>query len=242
MAHIGWGRVFRRHDISSLPRLWPRWYSWSAPGKNLPVQPFRSWIPVFVLVCASLPVLAQNAGAGADVAILQVTLGNATVPLDGLWKFHTGDSPQANGASAPRWAQPEFDDSAWSTMDLTPPPGSFDAMLGSSGFVPGWTARGYKGISGYAWYRLRVNIQDGQSALALKMPNDFDDAYQVYVNGQRIGEFGRFTPRGITLYNAQPRAFPLPANLHSGPATRKGNTRLRRIEYLECRPNSSMGL
>ncbi|MGC1871546.1 MAG: SpoIIE family protein phosphatase, partial [Acidobacteriaceae bacterium] len=138
---------------------------------------------------------------------------------DGLWKFHTGDSPQANGASAPRWAQPGFDDSGWGTMDLTPPPGSYDPVIGSSGYIPGWTARGYKGYSGYAWYRLRVKIQDGQSALALKMPDNFDDAYQVYVNGQRIGEFGRFTMRGVTAYNSQPRAFPLPANLRSGSAT-----------------------
>ncbi len=147
----------------------------------------------------------------AQQTVRQVTLGNATVPLDGLWKFHTGDNVE--------WAQPGFDDSAWGTMDLTPPPGSYDQNLGSSGFVPGWTARGYKGYSGYAWYRLRVHIQDGQSALALKMPNDLDDAYQVYVNGQLVGAFGRFTAQGVTVYNTQPQAFPLPANLRSGPVT-----------------------
>jgi hypothetical protein len=155
--------------------------------------------------------LAQSAAAPVGSAVRQITLGNATVPLDGLWKFHTGDNP--------RWADPGYDDSAWRTMDLTPPPGSYDPNIGSSGFVPGWMARGYKGYSGYAWYRLRVDIQDGQSALALKMPDNFDDAYQVYVNGQRVGEFGRFTAHGVTAYIEQPRAFPLPANLPSGPAT-----------------------
>ena len=63
----------------------------------------------------------------------QVVLGNSTVPLDGLWKFHIGDNMA--------WAQPGFDDSAWGTMDLTPPAGSYDPTLGSSGFIPGWTAR-----------------------------------------------------------------------------------------------------
>jgi hypothetical protein len=151
--------------------------------------------------------------------VRQVTLGNSTIPLDGLWKFHIGDSPQATGAKGMAWADPSFDDSAWGTMDLTPPPGSYDPIIGSSGYVPGWTARGYKGYSGYAWYRLRVNLQDGQSALALKMPDNFDDAYQVYVNGQPIGQFGRFTAHGVTVYGSQPRAFPLPADVHSGPAT-----------------------
>jgi Stage II sporulation protein E (SpoIIE) len=175
------------------------------------LQLFRPWIPVFVLVCASLPLLAQNAAARESGAVRQVTLGNATVPLDGLWKFHIGDDMA--------WAQPDFDDSGWGTMDLTPPAGSYDPYIGSSGYLPGWTARGNRGYSGYAWYRLKINVQDGRSLVAIKMPDNFDDAYQVYVNGQLIGQFGQFTTRGITTYNALPRAFPLPANFSGGPVT-----------------------
>ncbi len=141
----------------------------------------------------------------------QITLGNATTQLNGPWKFRTGDNMA--------WAQPDFDDSSWGTMDLTPPPGSFDPILGSSGYLPGWTARGYKGYSGYAWYRLKTNVQDGQTRLAIKLPDDVDDGYQVYVNGQYVGEFGRFTARGITAYVTQPRAFLLPENFHGGPVT-----------------------
>ena len=70
----------------------------------------------------------------------QVVLGNATTVLNGLWKFHTGD----NAA----WANPDFDDAAWGTMDVTPPPGTYDPFYGTSGFVPGWTARGYPGYAG----------------------------------------------------------------------------------------------
>ena len=51
-----------------------------------------------------------------------IALGNATVELTGPWRFHTGDDPA--------WAQPEFVDSAWSTMDLTPPEGSYDPYQG----------------------------------------------------------------------------------------------------------------
>ncbi len=141
-----------------------------------------------------------------------IVLGRASEQLTGPWKFHTGDDPA--------WAQPGFDDSHWSAMDLTPPPGSYDPYIGSSGFVPGWTARGYRGYSGFAWYRLHVILDDpAQSGLALKMPGNVDDAYQVFANGRFIGEFGRFSGRHVTNYIAQPRAFTLPADLDGGPVT-----------------------
>ena len=96
--------------------------------------------------------------------------------LTGPWKFHKGDNLE--------WAQPDFNDSGWSSMDLTPPAGSYDPFLGTSGFVPGWTALGDRGYSGYAWYRLKVNVQYdpglSEGGLAIKMPDDVDDAYQVY--------------------------------------------------------------
>ncbi|HEX6494890.1 MAG TPA: SpoIIE family protein phosphatase [Acidobacteriaceae bacterium] len=167
-------------------------------------------IVVLGLLSVSLLTVAWAQRAPAAPA-QTLTLGNSTAPLTGPWKFHTGDER--------RWADPDFDDSTWGTMDLTPPPGSYDPQIGSSGYVPGWTARGYRGHSGYAWYRLRIEIESGQTALALKMPDNFDDAYQVYVNGQLIGQFGRFTAHGVTAYVALPRVFPLPANSRSGPAT-----------------------
>ncbi|MGC1782329.1 MAG: SpoIIE family protein phosphatase [Acidobacteriaceae bacterium] len=168
---------------------------------------FRCSLPV-LLLCLGVLSPAQNAPASATPATTQVILGNATIALTGPWKFHIGDNVA--------WASPTFDDSAWGAMDLTPPPGSYDPLIGSSGYVPGWTAHGYKGYSGYAWYRLRLNIQNGQTALALKMPDNFDDAYQIYVNGQWIGQFGRFTAHGVIAYTSLPRAFPLPTNLRSG--------------------------
>ncbi len=211
IAQIGRDKASRQRDISSLPGLWCGWYLWRAPRKSQPLQHLRSSIAVFVLACASLPLLAQNAAAPGSDAVRTITLGNATVPLDGLWKFRTGDNMA--------WAQPDFDDSGWGTMDLTPPAGSYDPYIGSSGYLPGWTARGNRGYSGYAWYRLKTNVQDGRTRLAIKMPDNLDDAYQVYVNGQLIGQFGQFTAHGVTMYVSQPRAFPLPANLRGGPAT-----------------------
>jgi hypothetical protein len=48
------------------------------------------------------------------------------------------------------------------------------------------------------------------------MPPNFDDAYQVYANGQLVGEFGHFVAGRVTCYQSQPRAFRLPADLRDG--------------------------
>jgi Stage II sporulation protein E (SpoIIE)/Beta-galactosidase jelly roll domain len=142
----------------------------------------------------------ESAAAADD--IVHVTLGESTVELAGPWKFHVGDNPA--------WAQQDFDDSGWEDMDLTP---------GSSGFARGWTARGHAGYSGYAWYRLQVNVDGAKRSLALKMPDDFDDAYQVFVNGSSIGEFGKFTGHHVTAYISEPTAFRLPKGIRDGKLT-----------------------
>ncbi len=168
----------------------------------------KSGLLVLLLIVCTCPGLrAQETRPNA----VPVALGQSVIALYGPWKFHIGDNPQ--------WADPNFDDSAWDTMDLKPVPGSVVPYIGSSGFVPGWTARGYAGYSGYAWYRLRFNLQGAppdqvpaaSAKLALMMPESVDDAYQVYVNGQYIGEFGRFKPQSVTPFLTQARAFSLPA-------------------------------
>jgi hypothetical protein len=143
-------------------------------------------------------------------------IGNSVAVLTGPWKFHAGDNPA--------WAASDLDDSGWGELDLTPPEQSFDPITGASGFVPGWTARGFPHLTGYAWYRLRVNVENdtalGQpNALALTMPMNFDDAYEVFVNGRRIGQFGEFSGKTVNYYNSQPRSFALSSNTASGPIT-----------------------
>jgi hypothetical protein len=156
----------------------------------------------------------QSAKAAITAAVdpvVQVKLGESAAELAGPWRFKTGDDLA--------WAQANFDDSGWELMDLTPPPGSGDATLGISGYLPGWTERGYPGYSGFAWYRLRVNVQEASRRLALKMPAGADDAYQVFVNGQLVGEFGNFGERKVTAYPSLPEAFPLPKGIGNGPVT-----------------------
>lgn len=83
------------------------------------------------------------------------------VKLDGLWRFHPGDDP--------RWAQPGFDDSAWAVIHGD----------------RGWEMQGYKGLSGYAWYRARVVMPAGTEPFSLYIPTILTD-YQVFVDGMLL--------------------------------------------------------
>jgi Stage II sporulation protein E (SpoIIE)/Beta-galactosidase jelly roll domain len=145
----------------------------------------------------------QNAAVAPADSVVQVKLGESSVELDGPWKFHVGDDPA--------WSQPDFDDSSWEEIDLTPD--------SSTGVALGWTAHGHRGYSGYAWYRLQVNVEGAKRSLALKMPDSFDDAYQVFVNGQHIGEFGKFKEHGVTAYPGLPTDFRLPKGVRDGKIT-----------------------
>ncbi len=79
-------------------------------------------------------------------------------PIEGPWKMHFGDDP--------RWAAPEFDDSAWSTC-LPPAQGK-----------------------GFAWYRRTIHIPN---ALALPASLRFPDLMQeseIYANGHLVLRYG----------------------------------------------------
>lgn len=175
---------------------------------------FNRWIGVFprqprfllALLLLLGPLLATRAG-WAQPGEVNGAIGDAVLILKGDWRFHPGDDMA--------WAQPNFDDSGWGVQNLTPPQGSYDPITGSTGFVPGWTAQGYRRLTGYAWYRMHVRLEDFGSRsntlrLALAMPLNFDDAYQVFVDGRYVGEFGRFSPESVVFYNSQPRSFALP--------------------------------
>jgi Stage II sporulation protein E (SpoIIE) len=165
----------------------------------------RSGLILLLLLCAGvvrahaapLATQATTEGAKEAAAPVPVTLGESSANLTGPWKFQTGDNLD--------WARADFDDSGWNRMDL------------SKGV--GWTKLGYAGYSGYAWYRIKVKVQGAKHRLSLQMPDGADDAYQVYVNGLLIGEFGKFTGHGVTAYPALPEAFSLPREIKDGTIT-----------------------
>jgi hypothetical protein len=186
-----------------------------SPHKRSPNGTKRRFV-VFdpgVLVCGTLAaaqVAPQSAPPAQSQSAARITLGQSAVPLFGPWKFTVGDSPIDPKTGKPLWAEPDFDDSRWETVDLTPKNGAIDPGGGNSGYVPGWTAKGHPGYWGYAWYRIRVQVQarPGQE-LALAGPADVDDAYQVFENGELTGHFGDFDGRKPKIYYTQPRMFPL---------------------------------
>ena len=160
-----------------------------------------------------LSILAPNALQAQQTTAPKttVTLGQSEVGLTGPWKFRIGDDP--------RWADPSFDDSKWETQDLTPQAGSFDPLSGLSGYVPGWTRKGHPGYWGYAWYRIRVQVDAAPGQiLAITGPGNVNDAYQVFANGKLLGSFGKFPTSGDPeTYYAQPMMFELPPAKNSGP-------------------------
>lgn len=142
-----------------------------------------------------------------------MVFGESSLPLYGPWKFHIGDSPLDPATRTPLWTEPGFDDSAWENVDLHPRPGWADPYNGDPRYVRGWTAEGHPGYMGYAWYRLRVPalVKDG-GRLALNCPVYVDDAYQVFANGQFLGEFGKFgdTARPPVAFSTRPSMLLLP--------------------------------
>jgi hypothetical protein len=103
-----------------------------------------SFLTTAVFVCgtlaaaqpASKPTTPPSPLAEAQSAA-HVTLGQSAVPLYGPWKFQIGDSPIDPQTGKLIWAEPDFDDSHWESMDLSPTPGIVDPYTGDTGYVYG---------------------------------------------------------------------------------------------------------
>lgn len=91
------------------------------------------------------------------------------------WRFHTGDDPA--------WTAPGFDDSQWPLVRIDKP----------------WSEQGYKGYSGFAWYRIRVKLPATHEPLALAMSR-IADADEIYANGALIGTDGQMRPTQVWRY------------------------------------------
>lgn len=94
--------------------------------------------------------------------------------LKGLWRFHTGDDPDGKLG----WASAGFDDTSWQ-------------LLRSD---QSWSIQGYKGYSGFAWYRFKIVLPANHPPLALYIPH-VGTSYQVFGGGRLIGQYGGLPPR-----------------------------------------------
>lgn len=85
------------------------------------------------------------------------------------WRFHTGDNPE--------WASPVFDDSQWPLLRMD----------------RSWGLQGYSGYSGFAWYRLRLQLPQTKEPLALSL-DWVGNSAEIYADGQPVWEMGRMLP------------------------------------------------
>jgi hypothetical protein len=134
---------------------------------------FRILFPALIIsICATIGCSVTQAAALPSAAAparspgtYSILLGKSVEPLYGPWRFTVGDSPLDPATGKPAWAEPDFDDSKWETVDLTPEAGSFNPITGIPGAVPGWTQRGHPGYWGYGWYRIHVQVKTGADGL-----------------------------------------------------------------------------
>ncbi len=140
----------------------------------------QSWFParfgraLMMLVCVSLALADASRAFEPQPLVLQ-GLGRTSLPVDGQWRFHVGDDLT--------WAAPAFDDSSWQSIE--------------SGRT--WEEQGHPGLTGFGWYRKRLQLPPGQSAnysLALYLPS-VDSACEVYWNGVYAGSYGKLPPHPV---------------------------------------------
>jgi hypothetical protein len=159
--------------------------------------------------CGSLLLLAACAFAALAQCkpTAPLVLGPSVVALNGPWKFQIGDSPTDTRTGKPLWAEPNFDDSHWETVDLTPQPGLSDPFTGDRRYVGGWTTKGHPGYWGYAWYRIRVPLAAGSGkSLGFATFGRMDEAYELFDGGELVGSWGKFRGSGKSpvTYFTQP--------------------------------------
>jgi hypothetical protein len=178
------------------------------------VRWFRLLLPLVACSLGARPVASGQAASGQQptaqpAPALEITVGHSVVPLFGPWRFAPGDSPLVDGALL--WADPGFDDTGWSSMDLHPSASQTDPSYGAGGYLTGWSARGFPKLAGFAWYRLRVHVASAPEPLSIKMSDHVDDSYEVYANGKLVGHLGDFSPDYVGNYRTRPLVFALPA-------------------------------
>ncbi|HVC46328.1 MAG TPA: SpoIIE family protein phosphatase [Terracidiphilus sp.] len=143
---------------------------------------------LFALSSALMRATAEPSANPRPAYELQLDgLGKGAAPLNGPWQFHIGDNPQ--------WASPNFDDFFWQQL----------------GADKTWGAQGHDSYTGYAWYRMRINVQPAPGVapeMALMIPA-VDDVYQVYWNGKEIGHLGHMPPHWRWFQGVPPQTYGL---------------------------------
>jgi hypothetical protein len=146
---------------------------------------------ILLLACCSTLRVSAQSSADTPATFSFDRDRQPIISLDGLWRFHTGDDPDGKLG----WAKPDFDDSSW-------------PLLRSN---TGWGDQGYKGYTGFAWYRFRVFLPNEHNSWAIGLPRLLT-SYQVFADGRLIGQFGGLPPHAEYLVGYD-QVFALPPDL-----------------------------
>lgn len=134
-------RSFSPPSMSKLRRAL-RWKAWRKPS---------------VLVCALMFMVICPPSLTAAPSPIEVTQWETGLTeLNQGWLEHDGDEAE--------WSRPEYDDSAWETVDLED--------LGPA-------------LRGWHWYRRRVNFGSNQRDVQLLIAGG-DGTYELFVNGTKM--------------------------------------------------------
>jgi len=156
-------------------------------------------------LCRTLSLCLAACAAWLPAQTFDLDAGRAPiVSLDGPWRFHPGDSPSQALPSDGQptqllWASPAFDDSAWPLLEG-----------GRS-----WSTQGYRGMSGFGWYRFRVLIPAGEKPTSILL-SPIVTSFELYVDGKLAGGSGKMPPSTIPTTVFRYHLFPL---TQSGSAT-----------------------
>ena len=168
----------RRILISIIVALLPSWPGYSKCRHLRGSRRDRQLRCLLLLLLIGVPCFGQ------DVSRI---VANEPVNIAGPWKFHIGDDP--------RWAQPQFDDASWQSLQ-----------------VPmDWGLQGFAGYSGFAWYRLTIELC-GTSCTAEAIDADIlhrlavtlgkvQSAYELYAGGVLLGGMGSLPPSARIHYD-----------------------------------------
>jgi enterochelin esterase-like enzyme len=117
----------------------------------------------------------------------QTTSDSVEIDLEGPAQFRTGDDLA--------WADPDFDDSAWSTVQ-----------------VPFNNHPAFNNYDGFGWYRVTFDLPaEAEGTNLVASMGYIDDADEVYLNGVLIGRSGSFPPNADAQWFEQ-RLYPIPAD------------------------------
>jgi hypothetical protein len=138
------------------------------------------WLPLLAIAGAvslatpslSQTVASQAAQSQAAPALpppMDATRLERPLDLSGTWLVHAGDNLA--------YADPHFDDSAWTRFD---PYASLPAVIPEP----------YPDV---VWYRTRVRVDPAERGIALR-EQAISEAFEVYVNGEKLLESGQVAP------------------------------------------------